>query len=590
MIGSVLGGKYEILEEVGSDGIFFGFKAREKSSGKYFFIRTLVEGGGSQEFQFAINQVVESVQDVSHPNVERFKEFCTDDGGFLVSEWTAGTPLDVKLKRLSSLSVPLTVALGIELSEGLDALHSNRNIHGGICPAAVLSTAGEGAKLLLPGFWAAYSRSNKAALTMVKKMSPFMAPEVTAGGMPTVQSDIYSLGCLLWQVLAGRPMYPGDQPAVIAKKHASDPYPSLRSISGSIPLVLDEIIKKCTSKEPVKRYATVSQLLNDLRTVQDALRFGKKLTWPLAGGSAVDNEPLPVAPTLNAIDAEPQEEPKVPPKGKPEKAKKAKKERDTDGVPPWLVGTTYTVTVLFCLLVFAWAFQNSRKPRTLQVPNIVGMQVDEARAELQKMKLKLREARRVVSEKHPEGAVMSSSPSAGSDIRENTFVEVEVSKGSKFVEVPDFRGRTLEETKKLAQSMNLEIVDAEIEYVRDRELDEGLVVSQIPEARKKVERHTRIRIKVSNGNKNPQSGGRSGAWHTNRIQFVVPENLTESVVVRIDVTDDNGTKLLFEEVRAPGEAVDERVRWQGTELIIRIFFDGELIEQKSAKPDEPEGE
>ena len=62
------------------------------------------------------------------------------------------------------------------------------------------------------------------------------------------------------------------------------------------------------------------------------------------------------------------------------------------------------------------------------------------------------------------------------------------------------------------------------------------------------------------------------------------------MVVRIDVTDDNGTKLLFEEVRAPGEAVDERVRWQGTELIIRIFFDGELIEQKSAKPDEPEGE
>ena len=50
MIGSVLGGKYEILEEVGSDGIFFGFKAREKSSGKYFFIRTLVEGAGSHEF------------------------------------------------------------------------------------------------------------------------------------------------------------------------------------------------------------------------------------------------------------------------------------------------------------------------------------------------------------------------------------------------------------------------------------------------------------------------------------------------------------------------------------------------------------
>jgi serine/threonine-protein kinase len=137
--------------------------------------------------------------------------------------------------------------------------------------------------------------------------------------------------------------------------------------------------------------------------------------------------------------------------------------------------------------------------------------------------------------------------------------------------------------------LNLELNDTDIELVRDRELDEGLIVSQVPEARKKVERFTRIRLKVSNGNRSV-GNVRSKDWHTNRVKFTIPDDVGRDVVVRIDVTDDQGTKTLFEQVMIAGQEVDERVRWVGDELLIRVFFDGELVEQMTAKPEEEKEE
>ncbi|MFM9874298.1 MAG: hypothetical protein ACKVQS_12635, partial [Fimbriimonadaceae bacterium] len=143
---------------------------------------------------------------------------------------------------------------------------------------------------------------------------------------------------------------------------------------------------------------------------------------------------------------------------------------------------------------------------------------------------------------------------------------------------------TVEAARKLAESANLPINDTDIDLIRDKELDEGLIVSQIPEARKKVERFTKMRLKVSNGDRRVGST-RNADWHTNRVKMTIPEDIGKSdVLVRIDVTDDQGTKTLLEELMTPGQEIDERVRWVGDELLIRIFFDGELVKQLNEKP------
>lgn len=581
MIGQVIGGRYELTEELGSDSVFDLYRGKSTTSGEEVFVRG-IEGRTqrNEAFRNQVTQLIGRLKPIHHPGVEKLISAHQESNGyFIVSEYAPGSVLETRLKRLATLTVLAAVATAIDLCEGLVSLHSAHIVHGDISTRTVLSTSGEGAKLLLPGMWQAYGQDPELAVAMIKQMAPYLAPEVTDGGMPTPQSDIYAMGVLLWQMLVGRVPYHGDQPAVVAAKHRDEPYPSLEHVAATVPYALDKIIGKCMEKNPLQRYGSARELLGDLRAVQDALRFGRKITWPIHGPASVEAA-ASVAPELNAIDAKPQPAAatKKVPKSKPIK-------EESDGVPMWVAGVLYTVTFIFLLMVGGWVFFNAQKPKLLVVPNLVSMDVEQARKELEPTGLKLREARREVSERVPEGVIISTDPAPGDNIREGQRIEAVVSKGSKYVEVPDFRGRTIEEARQIAKTLNLVIDDADIERVRDRELDEGLIVSHAPEARKKVERYTRLKIKVSNGNRR-SSSDRPSPTHTNRVQFKVPSDLDRDVLVRVDVTDDEGTKTVFEELMSPGTDVDERVRWQGDELIIRIFFDGELIKQQTAKPED----
>lgn len=584
MIGQQIGGKYKLIEEVGSDPVYDLFKAEESGSEKAFFVRG-ISGAEPRSEAFAqeVNALIIRLKGVNHPGVERLVSAHQEGNGFyVVSQYSPGSVLDQRLRRLSSLSVPAAVAMAIELCKGLKALHGSEIIHGDISPRTVLSTSNDGAKLLLPGMWRAYARDGNLAVAAHGQMAPYLAPEVSAGEMPTVQSDIYALGVLMWQVLVGRSPYFADGAAAMAAKHADDPYPSLRMVAATVPIALDEIIKKCMDKQAVRRYGSAADLLADLTAVEEALRFGKKITWPIQGPVSVESAGA-VAPDLNAVDGEPQDTPKAQ-----KKKEKFKKEREKgDGVPTWLAWLFYFVLVVFLAFIGGWVFFNSSQPKILPMPNVVDKQVSTAREELSNMGLKLRENRREENESHEEGAIIQTFPEAGQDVREGATVDAIVSKGSRFVEVPDFRGLPVDEARALAKSLNLIIEDTDIDLVRDRELEEGLIVSQIPEARKKIGRFTKIRLKVSNGNKRVGTT-RNQDWHTNRVKFAIPQDVGKDVVVRIDVTDDQGTKTLFEQVMIAGQEVDERVRWVGDQLIIRVFFDGELVEQMTAEPEKEE--
>lgn len=585
MIGQVIGDKFELVEELGSDPVFDLYRAIGKGTEKQYFVRGIASSQArGEDFAREVHGLIIKAKLINHPGVEKLEAAYQESNGFyLVSGYTPGSVLESRLRRLSSLSVPAAVAMAIDLCEGLKALHGAQIVHGDISPRTVLSTSNDGAKLLLPGMWRAYSQDQSLAVAVHAQMAPYLAPEVSAGEMPSFQSDIYSLGVLLWQVLVGRVPFYGDSPNAIAAKHANESYPSLRMVAATVPMALDEIIKKCMDKSPIKRYGSAQDLLNDLKAVQDALRFGRKITWPIQGAVSTQVEDE-VAPELNAVDGEPLDTAQVK-----KKKERVKKEREkADGIPNWLAWIFYFVTAMFLVFVGAWIFFNSQKPKIMSVPNLVGMQVDVARAELGKQGLKLREYKKEVSETVPEGAIIQTNPAPSEDIREGQRVDAVVSKGSKYVELPDFRGRTVEEAKQLATSLGLQINDTDIELVRDKELDEGKIVSQIPEARKKVERFTRLRLKVSNGDRRVGSTRRD-EWHTNRVRLTIPSDLDKNdVVVRIDVTDAQGTKTLLDEVMYPGQEVDERVRWAGDELIIRVFFDGELVKQLNEKPEDGE--
>jgi serine/threonine-protein kinase len=189
-------------------------------------------------------------------------------------------------------------------------------------------------------------------------MSPYLAPEVSSGNLPSPSSDVYSVGILLYQLLSGRFPYSADTPVAMALKHATAGIPSVKIYNSAVPNALDEIVKKAMAKDPAVRYANASELLSDLRMLQDGLRFGKTLTWPLK--TAPSPEKQPVAPKMSAI--------------REEEAERAKKEREPRDVPIWLIAVFAFFAAVFLAAIGYFLIYNVSKPkwwscRTSREPN-----------------------------------------------------------------------------------------------------------------------------------------------------------------------------------------------------------------------------
>lgn len=595
MIGKLLNNRFEILEKVDGTVVFDCYKALDKDTNKEVYLRVAQPEVTNAEFSEALEEVIDVTSRIRGNGIEKTVGVYSFEGQpYIVCEYFAATTLDARLKKLSTLSVPVSVAFAIDLCDAIEPLHQEGIIHGDVSTKNILMTSDEGMKLVMPGYWRAYSKSEVAAKKVFREMSPYLAPEVTAGGMPTQASDIYAIGILLWRTLIGRFPYAGENAIATSTQHATQEYPSLKEINGSIPMPLDEVVKKALDKNPLKRYASVKALRADLQKIQDALRFGRPMTWPLILDSEEAPELEEVAPKLNAIDGKPErEEPikekseKISKKKSSSKKKNKKMSNRDDRVPAWLTGMFYVMTVLAILVVGAWISFNFKKPKKLAVPNIVGKQIEEARQELKEMDLKIREVRREQSDKYSAGEILVTAPAEGEDIYAGTYIECIVSSGSEFVEIPDFRGRDLSEVRELCRSLDLIIDDDDVSYVRDKDLEKGLVISHIPEAGKEVKRDTHIKLKLSNGDERVRTGT-SSKRNYYRVSFPIPGGLQHGVTVRIDMTDDRGTKTVYERDLDPGDEVSERFPGYGDRIIFRVFFDGELIDQITQEATEAE--
>ena len=576
MIGGVYGARYEVLQELESSPLFTSAKAMDRQTGREVRLRVL-DPVYAHEYKFieSLKEHVQHLQAVVHPTLEKLYDFLEDeDNTSIVGEFVQSITLDERVKRLASFSVQLAVGTAVSVCEGVAAAHQAGIIHGDISGRNVLVTPSGTVKLTMTGFWSTYPNSSKAGLAMLKGMAPYLAPEVTAGSMPSVASDIYAVGVLTYQMLAGRCPYSGDSTVAIATKHASAPYPSLRAINPSVPEALDELVKKCLAKSPKERYASMNDLLSDLRGIQDALRFGRPLAWPIKKGPV---EPAQVAPAI--------ETPDMPAKTKRPPAKSKKVE--TDGMPAWATALFYLSILAVLGAIGAWVAFNTHQPKLIDLPSIVDKSQTDAAMELSKLGLRLSVEKQMVSEKFPKGVVMEQDPQPGPrKVKEGGIVQVVISAGGQFVEVPDLRGRSVAEAKKLLETLNLELND-KLEKVRDKDLEEGLIVSQIPEARKKVERASKIKVKVSNGNKRVVDEETPDQLYTYKLKITMPAG-ADSVLVRVDMTDDRETKTIFEEQRDPTDTFEIEAQGYGKEAIFRIFFDNELVKQKTQKAGDAE--
>jgi serine/threonine-protein kinase len=569
MIGAVLAGRFELTGLLAETSILSLYSARDRLNGKDVSLRMVRQPFDREgTFKGALARAVEKNAVVQSPNVERLYELVDDPdegGAYIVGDLTRAPSLADRIRKLAPFTSPVAVAAAIGIARGLDAFHKSDLVHGDVSADNVAMMADGDTRLQMGAIWEAYAASQTAGAVVLPSIAPYLAPEVSAGGMPSKKSDVYSLGILLYELLAGRKPYTADTAIATAMRHSSEPTPRVRSISPSAPVVLDEIVYKAMAKDPEYRYANAGELFSDLRQVQDAMRFGRTLSWPLKVGAPVPAAGRQnVAPKMSAIrDASPRRE--------------RREVRDAD-IPGWMWGIgAVGLGAILCMLGL-YVVTNIERPRLVSVPNLKGLTIHEGRQTLGRMGLSLKVGKAVPNEMYDPDKIVDSSPENGEMISEKSSVTVTISAGSREVEVPQLKGLTPDKAKSVLATENLTL-DDNIDHAFDPSVPVDTICRQDPPAGTQITRDKPIHVAVNSQNASapPDASNPQEVQSYVYSPSIYLNDITQPVEVRIDVTDDQGTRTFFDEVKQPGDHIDTSVTAHGSQATFRIFYDGRLV-------------
>ena len=264
-IGMMIVDRYEILEKIGTGGMSDVYKSKDHKLNRYVAVKVL-----KQEFSENANFVskfrveAQAAAGLMHPNIVNVYDVGEEkDIYFIVMELVEGITLKKYIEKKARLSVKEAISIAIQVSMGIEAAHNNHIIHRDIKPQNIIISK-EG-KVKVTDFGIAKAATSNTITSNVMGSVHYTSPEQARGGYSDEQSDIYSLGITMFEMLTGRVPFNGETTVAIAIKHIQEQLPSPREYIPEIPVSVEQIVFKCCQKSPDRRYQTMAELVADLK-------------------------------------------------------------------------------------------------------------------------------------------------------------------------------------------------------------------------------------------------------------------------------------------------------------------------------------
>lgn len=264
-LGMLVGDRYEILEKIGTGGMSDVYKAKCHKLNRFVAVKVLKqEFSENTNFVSKFNVEAQAAAGLMHPNIVNVYDVGEEEGiNYIVMELVEGITLKNYIEKKARLSVKEAISIAIQVSMGIEAAHNNHIIHRDIKPQNIMISK-EG-KVKIADFGIAKAATSNTITSNVMGSVHYTSPEQARGGFSDERSDIYSLGCTMFEMLTGRVPFDGETTVAIAIKHIQEEMASPREYVSEIPVCVEQIIFKCTQKSPDRRYQSMGELIVDLK-------------------------------------------------------------------------------------------------------------------------------------------------------------------------------------------------------------------------------------------------------------------------------------------------------------------------------------
>lgn len=457
LIGRNINGRYKIKELIGGGGMSNVYLAHDMILDRDIAIKILrYDFSNEEELRRRFQREALSTTSLAHPNIVNIFDV-GEDGAmpYLVMEYVPGRTLKEYIIEHSPIAPERAVKIMKQLASALAHAHHNQIVHRDIKPQNILMDDEGNVKISDFGIAMALSATSYTQTNSVLGTVHYLSPEQARGGNATKKSDIYSLGIVMYELLTGRLPFSGESAVSIALKHLQTETPSLREIVPTIPQSLENVVLKATAKDAQHRYQSADEMDEDLSSVLLAERLTEpKFVVPIdvdatrAMPAIKDSSPyvnaeetITNAPVKKA-KAKTDKDKLVPKKGKKKKL-------------PWIIGI-----ILFLVIAglsIALIFPDLFGPKQAAVPDVTGMERDEAIEELESSGFVIAEERERYHEEIEAGSVIRSIPEAGKMRSVGSEIQLYLSLGKESSEMDNYVGRNFEQTEELLEPIFLSI-------------------------------------------------------------------------------------------------------------------------------------
>lgn len=537
ILGMLIGDRYEILDKIGTGGMSDVYKAKDHKLNRFVAVKVL-----KQEFSENTNFVskfrveAQAAAGLMHPNIVNVYDVGEEDGiYYIVMELVEGITLKNYIEKKSRLSIKEAISIAIQVSMGIEAAHNNHIIHRDIKPQNIIIS--KDGKVKVTDFGIAKAATSNTITSNVMGSVHYTSPEQARGGFSDEKSDIYSLGCTMFEMLTGHVPFDGETTVAIAIKHIQEEMPSPREYVSEIPLCVEKIIFKCTQKSPDRRYQSMGELIVDLKksliTPDEDFVTMVDVDASAATKAITEEDMALIKEKTGSINVDEvhmrlnEDAARVKSRQKPVKTwedeedyeededdedEEYDEEYDDDDMDPKMERITTILAIVAAVIIGIIALvlvanavgifkgkdkeqDQQQEVKDIEMVSVVGMDIEVAKVTLKELYVEV-ETTYEESDEVEENKVISQSINAGEKVAQGTKITLVVSSGTNAIDVPDVTGKPQNEAIAQLEAAGFRVT-TDTDY--DDNVEEGLVISQSPNGTEKAAKTSTVTLIISMG-------------------------------------------------------------------------------------------